>query len=127
MTWTRPAFKWLIWLFCLGLAVQFFLAGLGVFGGGSLDPHRGLGSAMQLVSILIVIVVALGPFEPKLKGMALALVVLTVLQSLWASESLKPVWLRSFHVFDAFLIVGLSIHMAQLAGLPLAKRTEHIR
>jgi hypothetical protein len=124
MTWTRPAFKWLIWLFCLGLAVQFFLAGLGVFGGGSIDPHRGLGSALQLVSILIVIVVALGPFEPKLKGMALALVVLTVLQSLWATESLKPMWLRSFHVFDAFLIVGLSIHMAKLAGYPMSKDTR---
>ncbi len=53
--------------------------------------------------------------------MALALVVLTVQQSIWASESLKPMWLRSFHVFDAFLIAGLSQQLAKRGGSPLSK------
>jgi hypothetical protein len=48
-------------------------------------------------------------------------VILTVVQSLWAGESLEPMWLRSLHVLDAFFIVGLSQQLAQLAVWPFSK------
>ena len=65
-----------------------------------------------------VIVAALGPFEPKLKGMSFALVVITVLQSIWVIEDLSPMWLHSFHVLGAFLIAGLSQQIAKTVGKP---------
>jgi hypothetical protein len=36
----RKFFVGLAWLFVLAVAIQFLLAGLGVLGGESMEPHR---------------------------------------------------------------------------------------
>jgi hypothetical protein len=118
MTWARPAYQWLVWLFLLGLAVQFFLAGMGVLGGESIDPHAGLGSLLQLVSLIMLILAFVGKVERRLLIMTLVLFVLMVLQSVFAQPDLDPVFLRTFHVFDAFLIVGIVFHLATSVEMP---------
>ena len=49
------AFQWLVWVILLGVAIQFFLGGLGVLGGESIDPHAALGSLLQLLTLVLVI------------------------------------------------------------------------
>lgn len=123
MAWARPAYRWLIWLFLLGLGIEFFLAGLGVLGGESIDPHEGLGNLLVVVCLVLVILAAIGRLERPIMLMTVVLLFLTALQMLWASEDLDPMWLRSLHIFGAFLIVGLSQNLATKVGFPLSSRS----
>jgi hypothetical protein len=122
MAWARPAYRWLIWLFLLGLGIEFFLAGLGVLGGESLDPHEGLGSLLILAFCFLSSLPRLGGESPIIP-MTVVLLILTALQILWAGEDLDPLWLRSLHVFGAFLIAGLSQNLAMKVGFPLSSRS----
>src|ERR1700760_42465 len=60
----RTGYRWLLLVFLLAVAVQIFLAGLGVFSFGNGDrpggdhafsAHQGLGFALAGVSILILV------------------------------------------------------------------------
>ena len=44
---------WLLALFLVGIPVQFYLAGRGVFGAGTYDAHKSVGDAMHVVSLLV--------------------------------------------------------------------------
>ncbi len=112
-------FRLLSYLFLLAVAVQFFLAGYGLseFGGHSIDPHRGFAGALILIVFLMFGVAMWGKMGGRILGMVVVLFVLLLLQYLWASDSLKPHWLRSFHVFDALLIAFLGYHIAQAARI----------
>ncbi len=123
MTWAKPAFQWLAWLFLVGVGVQFFLAGLGLpmFGGDSIDPHKQFANVLSLITVLLVLTAILAKLGRPIWVMAVVLFFLVGLQHLWADQTLKPAWLRSFHVFDAFLIAGIAFHLAQRAGFPLKK------
>ena len=122
MTWARPVHQWLVWLFLLGVGVQFFLAGLGVIGGESIDPHKMLGSLLQLLAVLMLVSAALAKMPRPVIIMSVVLVVLMLLQSVFVQID-SPLWLHSFHVFDAFLIAALAQHLAQRAGFPLSSRS----
>lgn len=119
MTWARPAYQWLAWIFLVALGVQFFLAGMGVLGGEEIDPHQAFGSLLQLVSLVMLILAIVAKLGGKLIGMSVVLLVLMVLQSVFAQPDLDPIFLRTFHVFDAFLIVGLVYNIATKMGSPL--------
>jgi hypothetical protein len=123
MTWARPAFQWLVWLFVLGVFVQFFLAGMGVLGGEDIEPHQAVGSLLTIISIILLILAFVSKQETPLKIMSGALVLLMVLQSIFAQPDLDPIFLRTFHVFDALLIAGLVQHMAMRVGWPLGAAT----
>jgi hypothetical protein len=60
----RTGYRWLLLVFLLAVAVQIFLAGLGVFsfgdgdrsgGGHAFSVHQGLGFALAGVSILLLV------------------------------------------------------------------------
>lgn len=114
-------YQWLIWSVLIALPVQFFLAGLGlsVLGGESIDPHRGLGSLIGLIVIVLFLLSLVGRMGKPTIMMTLTLLVLTILQSIWVAEDLDPQWLRSFHVLDALLIAALVYHLAKRVGMPM--------
>ena len=60
----RVAFYGVAVVYLLGVVVQFFLAGLAVFGVRSYDAHRGLGFALALLS-LVLLVLAIGARMPR--------------------------------------------------------------
>ncbi len=116
----RAAYRWLLTLFVLGVVVQFYLAGAGVFrakGPGDMtessafDPHRVLGDLLVLVSLLIVIA-ALFIGDNRRRGMAFALLVLMVVTSFVAHA---PSWGGAFHPVIGLLIAGLAGSMAGAA------------
>ena len=113
----RVLFRWLAYLFLLGVAIQFFLAGFGVLGGHSIDAHKGFAGVLEFIALLLIAVAIWGKMGAPVIAMTVVLFVLIVLQYLWASESLSPKWLRSFHVFDALLIAFLGYHLAERARL----------
>ncbi|HEY7269292.1 MAG TPA: DUF6220 domain-containing protein [Dehalococcoidia bacterium] len=113
----RVTFRVLSYLFLIAVAIQFFLAGLSVLGGESIEAHRQWGFiVMHLIPIAMFLVAILGKMGRVTIAMVVVLFVLIFLQPLFADESLDPQWLRSFHVFDALLIAFLGYHISERAS-----------
>jgi hypothetical protein len=110
----RKIFVGLAWLFVLAVAIQFLLAGLGVLGGESLEPHRQWGFiVLHLIPILMLIVAIVGRMGRILIVLTVVLFLLVFLQPLFVDPELDPRWLRSLHVVNALFIFALGHHLAQ--------------
>jgi ABC-type uncharacterized transport system permease subunit len=115
--------RWLLTLFTIGVAVQFFLAGLGVFrvehvatkSGTTLtstefdhffDPHLALGDLLFILAVLVFVAALIARVgRPRIFAM-LALPILVALQFVFAGTG--PAWFRALHVLNAFVIAGLA-------------------
>jgi hypothetical protein len=113
-------------IFFLGVVVQFFLVGYGLFdmkhgatidNAKSLDAHRGLGFILSdFGSLLMLILVLLAwPKSRKLLGAWILLAVLAFVQSILATEGYKHWGLGMLHPVNALLLLGLSGRLAHYA------------
>jgi hypothetical protein len=110
----RKIFVGLAWLFVLAVAIQFLLAGLGVLGGESLEPHRQWGFiVLHLIPILMLIAAIVGRMGRTVIVLTVVLFLLVFLQPLFVDPGLDPRWLRSLHVLNALFIFALGYHLAQ--------------
>ena len=117
MVGARRVFVVLAWSFVVAVAIQFLLAGLGILGGESLEPHRQWGFvALHLIPVVMLIAAIVGRMGRTVIGMTIGVFVLVFLQPLFAAPDLEPQWLRSLHVLNALLIAGV--------GYDLARRTS---
>jgi hypothetical protein len=116
MIWARRAFVALAWLFVLGVAVQFLLAGIPMLGGGdSWEAHEGLGwGGLHLFPILILIAAFFAKPPRKVLVLAIALVVVTLVQPFWVTE-FRDEFPGAFHVLGALVIAALGHDVAQNA------------
>lgn len=111
-------FAWLAALLVLGIVVQFFLAGLGVFDiaghkdledVGQLDPHRAVAHILALIAILMLIAALVARTGNTKIWVSIALVVLIELvQALLASGGEDHHWLGGLHALDGLVILGLA-------------------
>ena len=115
--------RWLIDLFLFAVVVQFFLAGLGVFRARPdghqrlaestvLDPHRALGTGLQGLALIIL---ALAVVARKQVRESVALLVLMILQSVWASAGTSAAVLGGIHVLGGVAIAALAYRMHRTA------------
>jgi hypothetical protein len=117
----RAAHRWLLTIFIVGIAVQFFLAGLGVFKtqhatdrgtvGDSqfatyFDPHRALGNVLLGVGVLVFLAALVARLGRTRVLVMLVFPVLVFLQSVFANSG--PSWFRALHVLNAFVIAGVA-------------------
>jgi hypothetical protein len=110
----RKVFVVLAWLFVLAVAIQFLLAGLGLLGGESLEPHRQWGFvALHLIPVLMLVAAIAGRMGRAIIGMTIGVFVLVFLQPLFAAPDLDPRWLRSLHVLNALFIAGLGYELVR--------------
>jgi hypothetical protein len=110
----RKIFVGLAWLFVLAVAIQFLLAGLGLLGGESLEPHRQWGFiVLHLIPILMLIAAIVGRMGWTVIVLTVVLFLLVFLQPLFVDPELDPRWLRSLHVLNALFIFALGHHLAQ--------------
>jgi hypothetical protein len=110
----RRFFIGLAWLFVLAVAIQFLLAGLGVLGGESIEPHRQWGFiVLHLIPILMLIAAIVGRMGRTVIALTVVLFLLVFVQPLFADAQLDPRWLRSLHVLNALFIFALGYHLAQ--------------
>jgi len=111
--------RWLIDLFLFGVAVQFFLAGVGVFAttkhparrladASAFDAHRTVGNILILVSVVIL---GSGIAARRQVPAALVLLLLTGLQSAWAHAGPDAPAVGAIHVLGAFAITILAFTM----------------
>jgi peptidoglycan/LPS O-acetylase OafA/YrhL len=79
-------YQGLAWIIFVGVVLQFFLAGVGVFKAGSLGPHRAVGNLLIYAAIVLLILAVVSIFTGSLDrwrvGLTVVLVVLLLLQSL---------------------------------------------
>jgi hypothetical protein len=107
MPWARTGHTYVAYALGLLLVIQFLLAGLGTVGGESIEPHRMVGSLMQLLSLILLVLAVLARYRGPLLGMSIFLFVAMVLQSLWINID-NPLWIRAIHVLMA-LVIAMTI------------------
>lgn len=117
-------YTYLAALFVLGVLVQVFLAGLGIFGinaskvanASSLDAHRAWGSVLMLIAIVLLILalVARQSRATMIGAFVLALLV-TVAQTVLAAAGESNKWVGGLHALDGMVILLLSVWLAVTA------------
>jgi hypothetical protein len=123
-------------LFFLGVIVQFFLVGIGLFGmkhgatidnAKSLNAHRDFGWILtQLGAALMLIFVLLAwPTPRKLLGLWILLIVLAFpVQPILASSGFRHKWVGMFHPVNALILLGLSGYLAHYAWTTRGKQSS---
>ncbi len=107
-----------IWLFALCLAVQFFLAGMGVFAGASwFDAHAGFAFLFEFITIILLILSLLGRFPRAIPLYSLLLIGLFVLQYVFVElgRGLNVLFIAAFHPVNAVAIFWVTIYVARRA------------
>lgn len=122
-------YKFLIALFVIGVIVQFFLAGLGIFGAipaegestssdrfeDKIGPHAGVGGLLLLMSLLLVILILIAWTGPRSIGATVGLFALMILQVVFAAAGEDAPVVGALHAVNALLVLGLSAFLASRA------------
>jgi hypothetical protein len=116
----RKIFAVLAGLFVIGVVIQFFLAGLGLLGGESMQAHIDFGwFPVHLFPILMLIVAAIARVGRTLLLMTLALAIVTFVQPFWVTEFEGEV-LGALHILGALVMFGIAESLARRA-MPLMR------
>ena len=100
-------------LFLAGLLLQFYLAGAGLFGAGSFQPHRMLGDALTVLAILFPVLAIVGRLGQKVIGLSLLLVLLTIVQIMLPSLRGSASWIAALHPVNALVLMGISARIGR--------------
>jgi hypothetical protein len=95
-------------IFLAGLLLQFYLAGVALFGVGSFEPHRTLGDALTILAILFPVLALVGRLGRKLIGLSLLLLCLTIVQVMLPSLRGSASWIAALHPVNALALMGVS-------------------
>lgn len=126
----QAVLKYLAPIFVIGIVVQIFLAGEGIFGlknvgklddAKTLDPHRGLGFFLTTPGALLLLIVALLAWHPdrRVRIVSIVLPFLLFLQSVLANTGR---WAGAFHPLNGFLLLGLFCWLTYLLWSPQEAR-----
>jgi heme A synthase len=118
-------YRYLIGLYVVALVLLVYLAGEGIFGehatkiadAKSLDPHRGLGSVLGLVAVVLFLLALAARVNRAtvIQTLVLALLAL-VAQPALAGGGESNKWVGGFHVVDGVAIFALAVWLAYSAG-----------
>jgi uncharacterized protein DUF6220 len=116
-------YRGLALLFLAGAVLQFFLAGLGVFGAASFGPHMTVGKLLALVSLILLVLAAIlaltGGLSRGRVGLAALLLALMVLQwTLVEAFSGSAPALAALHPVNGLLVLSVAFALARGVALP---------
>ena len=101
-----------------GLVLQFYLAGMGMFGASNWDAHRAVGYLLALL-ILVLLVLALIRRGPRrLLGMSALLAVLVIVQVVLPSLRTSVPFVAALHPVNAMALLGVTATIMRSARLP---------
>lgn len=114
----------LAYLFLAGAGLQFFLAGLGVFGDGNhesddYDAHRIVGSLLTLVALLLLIAALVGRVKVRA---SVTLFVLMIVQNVLAEVGDDASALAALHPLLGVVLLVLAHELARGRGLGVFER-----
>jgi len=114
-------YSYLAAFFVLGVLVQVFLAGVGVFGinaskvanASSFDPHRAWGSVLMAIAfVLLILALIAWASRATVIGTFVLAVLVIVAQSGLAAAGDSNKWLGGLHALDGMVILLLSLWLA---------------
>jgi heme A synthase len=128
MSWSITVLRFLVPVFWAGAVLEFFLAGVGVFGADSYDAHRAAGSVLLVLSLVLL---GLALLSRKFMLPAAVLSGLMVLQVLLieVGEDASP-WIAALHPLNGLAIFGVSgfmMGMMWFGEKRTARRAEYER
>ena len=103
---------WLVAVFLVGIPLQFYLAGRGVFGASTdYDAHKTAGNILHLVTVLALVVTFFGADMRNGRdiGLGFGLVVLMTIQGI--IPSFEHPEIGALHPLNAILLIGLAVHL----------------
>jgi hypothetical protein len=112
------AYSGLGWLIVLLGVLQFFLAGLGIFGAESFSAHEGFGWTLHTAAIVVFLLSLLGPRTRRAIGMGFGLLALMTVQILLVGTRDDTPGLAALHPVLALFVIGLAFQI----GMPLVSR-----
>lgn len=104
---------WAARVFLAGLLIQFYLASAPLFGAGSFQPHRMLGSGLTVVAILFPVLALAGRLGRQLVGLSILLVVLVIVQMGLPSLRGAAPWIAALHPINALVLMGVSARISR--------------
>jgi hypothetical protein len=106
------AYVGLVWLFLAALAVQIYLAGVGLFGTSQdMEPHRGLGWFLHLPLLLILVAALVARVGRPTIWWVLAMFLVGAIQPILATLKDAPV-VAALHPLNAVLLSLLTVKLA---------------
>jgi hypothetical protein len=119
------ALRYVTTIFFLGVVVQFFLVGYGLFAmkhgatidnAKSLDPHRGLGWTLSTYGAPLMLILVLLAWPARRLLLAwIVLAVLAFFQAILAAAGYHHWGLGMFHPVNAVILLALSGRLAHYA------------
>jgi hypothetical protein len=108
----------LAYLFVVGILIQVFLAGFGIFGDfdEDLDPHREFGFiVLHIIPILMFVAALVGRMRWTFIGLTVFLFVIVFLQPLWLDPEDDDIsnWVNAVHPTMAIVMFALGHFLAQ--------------
>jgi hypothetical protein len=112
------AYHWLALLIAVGIVVQVFLAGLGIFGAESFEAHESFGFILHGLTILVFLLAIAGPRSGRTIGMGFGLALLVTIQISLVDARDDAPGLAALHPVLALFALGLAFHI----GMPALSR-----
>ena len=107
------AYSGLAWL-ALALGVlQFFLAGLGIFGASSFSAHEGVGYAFHTIAGIVFLLALAGPRTGRDIGIGALFAVLATVQVYLPELRGDAPELAAVHPLLALFLLGLAAHIGR--------------
>lgn len=110
----RIIFAAVAWLFVALVAVQVFLAGVGLFGAGNMDGHREFGWLLSMLPLLVLIAAAAAR-AGRLALWSGGLFVLAIVQTFLPALKADAPFVAALHPVNALAIAWLGYVIAQRA------------
>jgi hypothetical protein len=105
------AYSGLGFLIAMLVVLQFFLAGLGIFGASSFEAHEAVGNILHGLTLLVVLLAIAGPRTGQDIGMSVVLLAITTVQVFLPDTRDDAPEVAAFHPVVALLIMGLAAHI----------------
>lgn len=110
--WSRFAFNITAWLFVACVVYQVYLAGQGVFQTGSFDPHREFGYLFGLLTLVLIVLAALGRTGWRVIGASTLLLLLFAMQSVFVAFKNSSPAFAALHPLNGFVIGLVAVGVA---------------
>jgi len=119
----RTVLAALAWLFLMLVAIQVFLAGVGLFGAGDLSTHREFGYVVAAFPILVLL--ASWPARPgrRVVWLTVALLVVAYIQTVLPLFREELPFIAALHPVNALAIFWLGLVIAR--GTTALARAPH--
>jgi hypothetical protein len=117
----------LAWGVLVSLLLQFYLAGMALFGAASFEFHRTWGYLLAIPILLLPVLVSVGGLGRCLIGLSALLVVLTVVQVMLPSLRFSLPFVAALHVVNALALLGVSRAIARQGRAEALTRHKRLK